>query len=230
MKLITHSRTDYCAAFFAVSVCTVLLACASASAQDAIKPRTTRATVVAEQGFRDFLTRALTETTRKRFDLAPNETAKNATLGSPLRLNVIVPNKVAACRDGKCKSPDALSNPIDTYLFPVKFNGQLKLFMSVDRYKNRDDFEIGSLGYKALARELTTVFKKWPRSQNAFKLYVCDQAQTYAFSIPELGPDNLTLIDFSRGDRIKYGELSTMAQTIQILQKRISATLASGVQ
>ncbi|MCP4600251.1 MAG: hypothetical protein GY847_06915 [Proteobacteria bacterium] len=202
-------------------------------AQNLVKQGYKASLQVAEQGFREFLDRALTDTFRANHGLTSYKTHETVSLGAPFRLHVITPDKVAACGEQACKSADDLGTPIDTFFFPVKFNGELRLFMTVDRFKGQSHFEIGSIGYSRLAQEITTVLRKWPRTNNVSpKLYVCDQAYAYLFSIPDQSSPNLTIIDFSSPEKVsyqtRYQTLSTFEQTVSVLRQRIPPSLMEG--
>jgi len=189
-----------------------------------------QATRTAEVELHDFLERALTPHAMKMYGLEAEDSADNATLGKPLQLHLIDPQKVNSCVELKCVSVDHIALAIETYLFPVKFNGKPKLLISVDRYQGAEHFEIGSLGYRWLARELALIERHWPlREGFTMRLFKSNQGQVYAFSIAEKGSFNLTLIDPNNTKTNRYQELSTLANVLPDLQHRIETMLQSGV-
>ncbi len=206
-----------------------LVAVPLAGAQETAAGDYDRAVQVARDGFKEFIAKAIPKQVMAQYKLTPSELKENAELGVPFRLHVMAPDRVASCLRNGCESTDALGAPIDTYLFPIKLNGRIEMMMTVDRFKGKEDFEIGSLGYASLAAEVDNLLKSWSRDKGYTpRLFVCDQAHAYAFSIPEQGGDNLTLLDFESQNQSKYAGLSSVNQVVPTLASKIAVSLGQG--
>ncbi|MDJ0766323.1 MAG: hypothetical protein QNJ97_25310 [Myxococcota bacterium] len=184
-----------------------------------------RAVSVAQDGFKDFLDRALTPHAKKMHALAPQDNSHNAALGRPYLLHEIIPEKVNRCVNQTCGSPQSLSTPFEVYMFPVLFDGDIKLMLTVYKNQKTGEFQIGSLGDKWLARELSAILALWPTGQYPLELYKSNQAQTYAFSIPSYATPNLTLIDPENRDTADYRKLTPLADVVGVLKTRIARML-----
>lgn len=182
---------------------------------------------VATRGYHQFLNKCLDNEARINYGLTENDRVENAELDVPFKLMEIPPSLVTQYRGEE--NIVSMLTPVETYLFPVTFNGQIKLLMTVDKYEGRDSFEIGSLGYVWLANELGAVLDLWPR-EKGYNPVLCNnfQTQTYAFHIPEKGASNLTLIDPLSADRRAYATLSSAKETMSVLKVRLAACMIGG--
>ena len=182
------------------------------------------ATEVAQTRYQDFLRRALTPYSKARHGLDIDDDPDKAVLGAPYLIHEIVPSKVDLCSDQACDSASDISAPIDVYVFPVMFGGRAKLILTVYRNQETGELEIGSLGEGWLARELETIREQWPAKTHPIMLFKSNQARVYAFSIPSLNKQNLTLIDPEKGygGMSGYGTLTDIKTVLPTLKAKIA--------
>lgn len=195
-----HARTDSCES---VSLC-----------RSAVE--------VAQAEYRDFLARALTPYAKKMHGLAAEDGYQNATLGAPYVLHEILPEKVGDCDIEVCESLGELCGHYESYMFPVFFSGRLKLMMTVFYNRVTGRLEIGSLGDKWLAAELSEILKAWSEDGARVELYHSPEAGVWAFSVPSHSQPNLTLVVPAAQRAGDYSVLSPLADTARTLAERVA--------
>jgi hypothetical protein len=165
------------------------------------------------------LENALTETSKRLHKLGPNDSHENASLGAPFQVNELVPDAVSECVNKTCRSAEVVSVPRETYLFPLSFDGEMKLILSVYKDPSDGQFKLGYLGNRTLAAELEQIFQVW--RPDAVKLFVNHQSHGYYFSVPSTTAPNLTLIDRGGAAGASYGTLTPLDNAIPELNAKI---------
>ncbi len=188
------------------------------------------ATLIAEKGFKKFISSCLSGDAQayKHFNLGDRDVIEKATLGKPYKLGLISPEKVRTYRSNT-KVCDCYKT-INTYIFPVLFNGKTKFVLSVEKYTDEGNYKIGSIGSKWLALEIEKVLKKWPSSKGySIVLMQNLPTQEYAFHIPQKDGFNLTLLsyDVNRNEN-SYLSLSTIDDVMGFLNTSLDKFAIEG--
>lgn len=183
---------------------------------------------IAEQNYRAFLEECIDDIARKRWNLNAEDNAESAELGTPLPLMQLSPDTILNYKsEGKLESLVSFSN---TYLYPVMFNGVIKLIMTVDKFADNDTYEIGSVGHIHLAGEIQNILKHWPQKQGYTPILCMNyQTQTYAFSIPQLDFVNLTVIDPHNTDINRYRRVTAIDHAMLAFRHELDTYLERGM-
>ena len=174
---------------------------------------------VAHSGYRAFISKCLDRQALKQWGLSDADNLTGAELGSPFRVMQIKPDFITGFK--RNATINAILEFSNTYFFPITFAGKIKLIMTVHKYPGRDTWEIGSIGHVHLAQEIKKILTTWPRNRGYTPtLCVNYQTQSYAFSIPQVSDNNLTLIDRTNTDRM-YRNLSSLSASMLLLKTRL---------
>lgn len=161
------------------------------------------------------------EQNRMDFRLSPTDNIQNAKLGEPMKLMEINPDKILSVNN--YTDIKNFLVPLDSYIFPIRFNGELKLLFTITKFNGKDHFEVNEIGNAPIAQELNVVAKRWP-SAKGYRPVLCVnfQTMTYAFSFPSISKNNLTLIIPADSEiRNGYTALSSLEQTIPYLRNKL---------
>ncbi len=144
----------------------------------------------AQTGLNTFLQQAwMDDPVLYGFDLA--DAGLEFKLGDPWRLYVLPPSAVLASPQDQPVMN--LLTPSTLWYFPVKAGGQAGALLAVDNVNG--EWKAVSLGYAGLAYALSQVQAQWPATNGYYpRLVVSFQARSHLFTIPEAGPNNLTLL------------------------------------
>jgi hypothetical protein len=155
---------------------------------------------------------------RKDFQLDSTDNVQNATLGKPMKMMELRPDKV--CLGSNYADIFSFLVPLDSYIFPVRFKGEIKLLFTITRFAGQSQFGVDEIGSAPIAREINKIEKKWPVVKGRPMVLCANfQTMTYAFSIPEISRKNLTIITpAASGEKNSYVKLSSVEQTIKYLK------------
>jgi hypothetical protein len=172
----------------------------------------------AQKNFKDFVATASSPQNRTDFRLGPQDNEFNAQLGHPVKLMELSSEKILSCNNYSEVRNFLL--PCNSYIFPVKFNGETKLILTVSKIQGENSFEISEIGNASMAHELSFIEKMWPVvGQGRYILCTNFQTSAFAFSIPGKSKDNLTIINaIDTADRTAYSKLSSCKETIGFLK------------
>lgn len=144
----------------------------------------------AQSGLPNFL-RKIPSGMEAAYGLKSGDTLDTAVVGEPFRLSLIEPAMLARA-DAKA-SVDSISRVSTQWFFPVIVGGEARCLLVVDRME--DGWQAVSLGYAALARELTAMSAQWSVANGYTpRLFASLQAGRYFFHVPQVGATNLTQI------------------------------------
>lgn len=172
---------------------------------------------IASEGYKAFMKSFLIYTDfRSDNDLLDQDQVENATLGEPFRLSTLPAESINTYKTGI--SLDSLTTVTDVYLFPVLFNGVIKLFLEVSKSET-DTFEINSLGQGWFANEIINLLSRYPSSAGySLNIVLNDQLHKYLVHVPEVSRDNLTIITPNQD----YSTLSHIDETIDVLKVELN--------
>ncbi len=180
---------------------------------------------VALTGYKEFLDLCLDPVSKKQAHLGDEDTPETAVLGAPIALRLITPDNIRSFRKGQTVAE--CSEPIKSFFFPVLFNNDLKLMMTVDKYEGNDSFSIASLGYDWLARELTALQKQWPLEKGyAPVLLMSPQTHYYAVHFPRHDAFNLTVLHAGRN--VTYRELTSVEAAMKEYKEYLDRVMPQG--
>ena len=185
--------------------------------------------MVANNGYQSFISLCINDKeARDYFNLGKDDGIESAHLGTPYQLGIINSQTITDPKPGF--NIANYYSSINTFLFPVLFNGEIKFMISVEKYSGGDSYKIGSLGFKILSNEITKVLKKWPQKKGYSLLLLQNpESHYYSFHIPEISNSNLTILDHeSEQKRIDYSSLNTISQTMKEYSVFLNTIRANG--
>lgn len=183
------------------------------------------ATNIALKEYRSFIYLCLDPVTKKQFNLTDSDEVGEATLGEPMQLMIIPPEKILNFE--REMTIDECTVPIKSYYFPVIFNNSMKLIITVNRYKAGDNYEIGSLGLDWLAKEIILILREFPLNKG-YTPVLCQNPATqyYSFHIPQKDKMNLTIIHpGANGGKSTYSQLSSLEEAMVEYQELLKNRL-----
>ena len=147
-------------------------------------------TMVAEQGLHSFLNKIPKEQMNE-YGFFKGESFDHVYLGNPFKLYQITPIALSSYKPGD--SIDSIISETHLWYFPIMLNDENRAILVVDLMDN--NWEVVSLGYANLARELGKVTQQWNTQKNYNPLLIAVfQANEYLFTVPEIDDQNLTSI------------------------------------
>ena len=187
------------------------------------------AAAAAESGLVSFLAEVIPLSELVNFGFAPGEEPSAARVGEPWLLYTIAPD---ALRSATAETEVSdLVTPTGLWHFPVILSGRSRCIITVDLMDGK--WEAVGIGMAPLAGELDKISRQWPKSGGySPKLVAVYQAAAYFFTVPELGPRNLTPLTF---DGIGFGgwyqktgpEYSSTAEISELLAPLMAAVEAN---
>lgn len=186
----------------------------------------------AQNNYKDFLELCLTsEGAYSRHRLSSDDDYKTATLGEPYPVELITNESISQYEDGDKVSDILTWN--NTYLFPVVFNGEMKLMLTVRKYSKEGNYQIGALGNRSLATQLGYHKKNWEKENGARSSYnptLCLNQDTkcYSIHVPEKDATNLTIIDFSQKAYKEGNTFNALETTISTIKDQLKSVVKRG--
>ena len=146
----------------------------------------------------------------------------SATLGEPLPMLAITPAALAAYQPGD--SVEALLSATTLWYVPLAADGAIRSMLVVDRVAG--EWQAVSLGYAPLAKALERMFAQWPATKGYHpRLVMVVQAQQYLYTVPELGPDNLTPLQGAAAKARPAG-VDRVADAVAVLKPAVARNVA----
>ncbi len=185
----------------------------------------------AESGLARFLAEVIPPSELVNFGFAPGEETASARVGEPWLLHTITP---AALRSATAETVVAdLVAPTGIWHFPVILGGAARCLVTVERVEG--GWEAVGIGMAPLAGELDKISRQWPKSGGYTpKLVAVYQAAAYFFTVPELGPRNLTPLTFDglgfggwyQKTGLEYSATAELSELLAPLKGAVEANIA----
>jgi hypothetical protein len=121
----------------------------------------------ARHGLLPFLN-AIPENELTHYNFSDKEEFNQASLGRPLRVYTIKPEEIINYKNNK--SILEIISPTSIWLFPVIFEGEFRVLLTIDFIDN--SWIATTIGSSGLAAQLYTVFNKWPSSKAYKHIFV----------------------------------------------------------
>ena len=190
-----------------------------------------QARTAAENGYKKFLSECFIHSHRGNFNLSSQETVENASLGEPIELMDLTVDKIVSYQHGDGVSKLLIKR--HSFLFPVYFDGEMKLILTVHKYVSLgyDHYEIAALGSQWLAEEIKKIQRTMPLPFNAAMIVAdCYEANAYVYTFPDLNDQNLGFIDISGENRNDYSKYLQVDECVEIMKNSIHPDIKKGVR
>ena len=142
------------------------------------------------------------------------ENLDDATLGQAFQLHILSSNRVHTVKNSCDYSElNDLLHPAGTWYYPIILKNEGRCILYLTQGRN-GAWTTSGFGNQALARMLYQVDRQWPKKNGYHpKLIQCDAPYDFLFTVPELGPDNLTSLSKSSN----YGQVNDADTMLNII-------------
>jgi len=162
------------------------------------------------------------------YGLPADATPANLRLAPPWRQYELPPAAVLQA-DAAVSAPEALFQPMDTWLFPVAGPGDPQALLVVER--SAGEWRAAAIGRAGLGRELRRIRAQWPAAAGYHPRLVSSfQARRHLFTVPEADAPNLTPLAVScdpQAAPADYRKLEAPGPALEKLRPEVRANLAA---